>query len=397
MTAIAWPAGGIRARISGRARLAITTGALGAAAAFVYWLLGPTEPGGSVYVPLADAFLHGQLWIPDRPWLELVPLAHGSIEQYVPLPPAPALTLVPFVAAMGPRDWSTEIAPNAPAAIVGGLNVALVYLLAHRLGAARAAAWIAVAFATATHLWVAGNGGPHHYAQVVGVAFTLVALLLAASQRWPVLAGLAIGLAAASRLPMGLTLPLVLYLYGRPSRRYALVLAGLALPALVLAWYNLARFGSPMDFGYAHIPSGDDGLVTDERWFADGILSLTYIPRSLGAALFGGLSLGWPFVTPNLGALSLLLTAPVVFLAARARGRLAVVASVTVALVLLPDLAHGSWGFSQWGYRFVLDAMPAIVVLLAFAYRRGVDWWLIGATAIGASWNLAGFAWAAAH
>lgn len=368
-------------------------------AGVVYWILGPTGTGGGVYVPLADAFLHGRLWIEDRPWLELVPVSAGSLEQYVPLPPAPALTLIPVVAVTGSQPWSAELAPNAAAAFIGGANVGLVYLLAQRLGARDwPLALITVGFATSTHLWVAGNGGPHHYAQLVGVLFTLLALYAAVAGRLPVLAGLAVGLAAASRLPMGLVLPLVLWLYGtRPNRSHALVLAGLALPAIAVAWYNLARFGSPFDFGYARIPFGDEGaLVTDEPWFADGILSLSYIPRSLGWALFGGLSLQPPFVTPSLSGLSLLLTAPLVFLAARARGHLAVVAVVVVTLVMLPNLAHGSWGFAQWGYRFILDAMPVIIVLLAIAYRRRPAGWLLpAAVAVGAAWNLAGFAWAA--
>lgn len=126
----------------------------------VYWLLGPTGSGGSVYGPLAEALLDGRLWILDRPWLELVPVTPGALEQYVPLPPAPALTLLPAVAVLGP-----DIAPNIPAALVGGLNVGLVYMLAQRFASGTAAAVaIALAFAGATHLWVAGNGGPHHYA-----------------------------------------------------------------------------------------------------------------------------------------------------------------------------------------------------------------------------------------
>lgn len=365
------------------------------AAGTLYWILGPSAPGTLVYVPLADAFLHGRLWIEDRPWLELIPVAPGAIGQYVPLPPAPALTLVPVVAVVGSQPWASELAPNGPAAFVGGANVGLVYLLVHRLGVrGLGLALITAGFATSTHLWVAGNGGPHHYAQLVGVLFTLLALYAGVAHRMPVLAGLTVGLAAASRLPMGLALPLVLFLYGsRPNRAHAWVLVGLALPILAVAWYNVARFGSPLDFGYARIPSRD-GLVTDEPWYADGILSLSYIPRSLGWALFGGLSVEPPFIHPSLGGTSLLLTAPIVFLAVRARGPLAAVAGLTVALILLPDLAHGAWGFAQWGYRFVLDAMPVIWVLLAIV-RRPAGRLLPAAVVLGAGVNLWGFAWAA--
>ncbi len=293
----------------------------------VYLLTGPTSPGGDSFVPLADAFLHGHLWIaPDRPWLELVPRPDGS--QYSPFPPVPAFVLMPIVAITGSQPWYSEVPSNLTCAVLGAVNVALAYGLLRRIGTAPAPRVVlTIGFAFTTHWWVAGMAGTHLWAQVVATFFLLLALHAGIRRRWPLAAGLALGLAAGSRLPTGFALPLFAALYAipgrwRPTRAHLSLAIGLAVPALIIVWYNLARFGSPLDFGYAHIPSGETGLVTDEPWFRYGLISPLYIPRELYAILLQ--SFEWrdtaPFLIPASTGLALTLSAPFLFWAVRARG-----------------------------------------------------------------------------
>ncbi len=348
--------------------------ALPIVAAVVYFFSGPMSSGTDVYVPLADALLHGRFTIDGRSWLELVPT--GGSGWLVPFPPAPALTLMPIVAVMGSQPWNTELPSNVMSSLLGGANVALAWTMLSAWGVSvKPRLWLVVAFAFTTHWWVAGMGGTHHYAQVCGVFFTLVALNLAIRRKWPWVAGLMLGLAAASRLPMGLALPVLLGFYGyRPTWAQLRVLVGVAIPALLVAAYNVARFGSPADFGYARIPSGS-GLVTDEPWFRDGIVSVTHIPRHLYAIFFQ--SFDWvdqgPFLRPSWSGTALTFTAPFLFWVVAARGRLAIGLGAAIALVLLPDVMHGSWGFAQFGYRFVLDAMPLLLLLLGLVWRDRIS------------------------
>ena len=329
---------------------------LGVGAAVLYWLTGPGGSGGDAYVPLASAMLQGHLWIGPHSWMELVPTADPQ-HWYVPFPPGPVLTLLPIVV------FIPDLAPNVMSSIIGGANVALVCLLLRGWGCSlRTTLWLSMAFALTVHWWVAGMAGTHHYAQVCGVFFTLGALNLAIRKRWPLAAGLLIGLAAASRLPMGLAAPALLVLYGwRPRREHLLLVAGIVSVAVPLVAYNVARFGDPLQFGYGLIPS-NGGPITNEWWYADGILSASYIPRSLWWMLLAGYSTG-------ISGASVTVTAPFLFWAIQARGRVAMVIGLTVVLVMLPNLAHGAWGFAQFGYRFILDAVPLLLLLIGGAYR----------------------------
>jgi hypothetical protein len=355
-----------------------------------YWFTGPHGAGGDQFVPLADAFLHGRLSIPvDRSWMELVPVPDGSGAQYSPFPPVPALTLMPIVAALGLFPGVGELSGNVMSAVVGAVNVALAWYLLMAIGVRlgpRLA--IAIGFAFTTHWWVAGMAGTHHYAQVVASSFLLLALNLAVRRRLPALVGLTLGLAAGSRLPTGLALPLMLAFFAdrwRPARAHGELLLGLAVPALLFAAYNIARFASPLDSGYVHIPSGEFGLVTDEPWFRHGLLSPLYIPRHLYAIFLQPPLLvdAFPYLKPSLTGLSLILTAPFLFWAVKARGPLVAITWLSVGLVMLPDLMHGSWGFSQFGYRFILDAVPLLLLLLGWGYRERASWSLVAAVAVG--------------
>ncbi len=365
---------------------------LGILALVVYWVTGPRAVG-DMWPPLAEAFLSGQLHLDlDRPWLELVPRPEGG--QYVPLPPVPALTLLPAALLTGPGTPFSELDGNVYASIVGALNVGLAYWLLLGWGVAPSPRrWLTIGFAFTTHWWVAGMGGPHHYAEICAVLFGLAALNLAVRGRHAFWAGLLLGLAAGSRLPAGLAFPALAALYARRpeggwhiGREQVRLVAGVAIPALLLAAYNIARFGSPIDFGYAHIPYGDEGLlITDEPFFSEGLMSVSYIPRHLKVMFLDGFRIVGeaPYLQPSLSGASLVLTAPFLFLAVLARGRMVPWLWLSVALVLLPDLMWGTWGFAQFGYRRILDALPLLLLLLGLAYRDRNDWILRSLVIVG--------------
>ncbi|MFI5254593.1 MAG: hypothetical protein ACHQ15_03970, partial [Candidatus Limnocylindrales bacterium] len=202
----------------------------------------------------------------------------------------------------------------------------------------------------------------------------------------PVLAGVLLGCAAASRLPVGLTLPLYLALFAGLTvppwlrwpdragvRAAGLVLLGLAVPAVLVALYNMARFGSPFDFGYEKI-----GGVLTEPWYAQGILSLTYIPRHIEAIFFRGFDYVegvFPWFRPNWMGLAITFSTPIYFWLVNLRraSPFVVYGVVAVLLALIPIVTHGNVGEAQFGYRFSLDVAPILFLLLGLVFRESIS------------------------
>ena len=377
--ASAWTAriDGLATRLAARPLIAFL--AIAAAGAMLYEFTVPERVSLDAFVPLADAFLHGRLHVAEpMPWIEHVDRAGGG--WFVPYPPMPAITVLPFVAIFG-KGFDQGIA----SALIGGLNAAILWTL---LGKMRVASLprlaLTLAFAVGSvHWWAAGLGTSWLFAGVNGVFFALLALWLALDRRWPLVAGALLGCAAASRLPVGLTAPLYLALFAglatapylrRPDRAgvraAGLFLAGVAVPAMLVALYNVGRFGSPFDFGYEKI-----GGVLEEPWYRQGILSLAYIPRHIEAIFFRGFDLVdgvFPYFRPNWMGLALTFSTPIYFWLVNLRRdhTFAIYGSLAVVLALVPIVTHGNVGEAQFGYRFSLDVAPILFLLLGLVFRE---------------------------
>ncbi len=375
--------------------------ALGVAACLLYLLLGFGKAGTDSHYLFAQAFLDGRLYIEgDYTWLELVPRAAGG--WYTPFPPLLSVGLVPF-AALG-----IDVDTNHIAAVMGGASVALMWAMLGRLRVApRTQLVLTVVWAIGSELlWVAGEGGQHLAPQVTAAALLLAAITLGLGRRWPFLAGLLLAAAAAARLPVGLALPLILWLYRPPyllrrgpgDRALIAVFAGMFVPLVLVALYNLARFGDPLEFGYGLIRNVWGESVLDEPWYHDGIVSLSYLPGGVYAMLLRGLEFQdeFPWVYGSIAGASVLLTMPVLWWVVEARGQLAVVAGITAVLVMVPNILHGNPGFSQIGYRYILDALPLLWLLLALAFRISIPRAAAAALAAGVLLNgwLAAVFWA---
>jgi hypothetical protein len=328
---------------------------------------------------LADAFLHGRIWLAEAPsWLnELIPAGPGR--WYVPYPPMPAVLALPFVALFG-----TGFPAQVYSSIYAGLAIGLLYLLLGRLGLrVRDRLALSAVFAFGTVFWFTAIGGSAWYfAHVAAVLLLLAAVLVAIDGRPAWLAGLLLGLATLSRLPVGLALPFVLAAQlgfptrlpaaerGRVVRTVITFGLGLAVPAAVYVAYNLVRWGTITDQGYVLIP----GVLDDPIYVKHGILSIWYIPRNLYAILFRS----WnyvddpPWLQPSWWGLSIFLTTPLFLwlFKARLRDPRVLWSVIATALISVPILMHGNVGITQFGYRFSLDFQVLLFVILATVIAR---------------------------
>ena len=327
----------------------------------------------------AAAWLAGELTVPlASGFAELVPVTDPT-QGAVAYPPAPSLLALPFVAAGVPTELAARL-------LALGLFVVICTASLRFLA-------VGVTIAAGSGLWfLAAVPSSWYLAQLAGLAFGLGALLV--GPRRPLLGGLLLGIATASRLPLGLGVAILLGadLLRTSTPRRSLLLALLGGLPVALAWgaLNVARFGDPFDNGYARIPG-----VIAEPWFADGIASLAYLPRSLEALLLRLPGSDGSMLVPDLGGMAVWIVAPALLLLPLALRRTrpsgaTLIAIVATVAALLPGLLHGSWGFTQFGYRFAYDALPGFLLLALAAApqldrRRAL---VIAALVIGVALNL---------
>ncbi len=318
------------------------------------------------YGRLADAFLHGRWWLTEAPpWLnELLPCGAGRF--CVVYPPLPAILSLPFV-----PFFSTAVAQVVASRIAGGASAGLLYYGLRAYGAPRTyalAGALLSAFGT-TLFFSSVDGRAWFAAHSASMLFLSLAFAVAARGGNALAVGALIGISALARLPVALAAPALALLCARRGgtgygRSLAGVLAGGAPFAIVYVGYNLLRWGTPLDDGYARLTQGD-------VFFNHGLFSPLYLLRQLQAIFLEPPDLipGTPFfLRPRFIGMSLFLTTPAflwMFLALREVRRDVVVAATGAAalLALLPDVFHGTVGFQQFGYRFSIDAQPFLVAL----------------------------------
>jgi len=350
------------------------------------------------YGRLAQAFLAGRWWLLEAPpWLnELLPCGDGR--WCVAYPPLPAILTVPLAAFL-----PTDLAQVLVSRLGAGISAGVLYLALRAFGAPRlvAIAGCALSAFGTTLFFSSVDGRAWFDAHAVAMPFLSAAFLFAARGDRAWLMGAMIGLATLSRLPVAAATPALVYLFARRAempyvRALAWTVAGGAPFGAVYVAYNLMRWGTPLDAGYAALAVGD-------VFFTRGVFSLFYIPRHLYAIFIEPPQFVddtvW-FLRPGIKGMSLFLTTPAfvwAFAGLRHLRRDPAIASVAAAalLALIPDVVHGTVGFAQFGYRFSIDAQPFLVALAlagdartAEGWRPRPSWLFIAATGLSIAINL---------
>lgn len=327
---------------------------------------------------------------------------------YVSFPPFPAILFLPFVAIWGLRFndvlFTVLLAPLGPILLFWTLE-----RLRQRGDSARS---------TIDNLWLTlffGVGTVYFYASVLGqvwytahiVAMILCGLFVYASLdlRHPMLAGVALGALVLTRPQMGFW---GIFFLGELDRKYSfinkkwlrpLVQVGIpvALFGIVGAWFNWARFHSVSEFGHYYL-----NVRWTDRIQRYGLFNYAFLSRNLAAAftLTPKLIAKRPFIQIPWHGLSVLITSPalIYLLWPKRTGGLHRVLWLTAIPIALLGFLYQNDGWVQFGYRFILDFLFALVMLLAVG-GRPISWqWkllivigigvnLFGAITFGRAWQ----------
>jgi hypothetical protein len=402
---------------------AIVVGATLVVLSFAVYLLsarGFDATRGDLFY-LADAFLHGRTWLTFAlgPY-DIVPA--GPDRVYVPFAPFPAIVLMPLVAIVGPEraDLWEPIVNSALAAA----DVWLAFWLARRVGVRSLvdSAFLAIFLGFSTQIWwVTTRGGVWHTGHLIAVFLTLAALIEVFGRRRPLLLGLLAGAAFLTRAPLAFAIPFYLAVvrpravhrtelgasgwrdwHTWPIEGWITLLIAVAPSVAFFLFYNQARFGSPLESGYA--------LATLPPWLAQiraqGLFSIDHLGMNLDYLFthLPSLIRDPPFFQPDGLGMSIFITSPALLRAVRApfrdpaTGPLAWGLAATALLTIIPNLLYYGGGWLQYGYRYALDSIPFVLALAAMAtMHHGFGWKWRALTVFGVIVGLGSVYWAYPH
>lgn len=328
----------------------------------------PGETPYNYFTRLSHQFISGKLYLVENPpWLnELIPV---DGKYYVALPPMPAILMMPFVFILG-NNFSETIF----SIILGGINTTLVYLLIKKLRFSRELPiFIAIFFAFGTnHYFLSSIGSAWYLSHIVALFFLLLALIETFTKTRLILIGLLLGASFWARTSVAFTIPFFyIYLYRKfwpPNKEkvlnFCLLNFGLVFFILLDFLYNFLRFGNFSPLTPYHLIQN-----VDKNTVVNGVyMSIKYIPRHIDAILFQLPKIidHPPFFIPSLYSTALWFTSPLLlFLFKAKRSLLMLSCYFAIIPTLFIIMQWAGVGFSQFGYRFALDFIPFLLILVA--------------------------------
>lgn len=305
---------------------------------------------------------------------------------YAPWGALSALFLIPMQILKG------RFVPSAYLSFFfGSLNTCIVWLLARRIRqeyfpALRTmdiyAVTILYAFGTA-NFYVGTLGSVWHVDQMVSTFFGNLGVYSIFKQKrnirdyvlssWSIM----VTLVGRATLSMLLILPVLFFLRDYVQKRKFIILgAKIFGPAIVACislffWYNYARFGNILEYGYRYIHEAPNLEAIRLR---NGAMSLVNLPTnvwymvaevpkiSLDPVLHMDINLKGNsifFLTPSF--LAIFLASPLTLFSG--------ILWITVIATLLPSLMIYSTGWMQFGYRYSLDITMLLVILSLFGLK----------------------------
>ena len=330
------------------------------------------------YVYLAESFIEGRVHLEGRP-----PSAEENDWTFyegqwsISFPPIPAVLMMPFVAF-----WGIGFNDVIFTLLVGALNVAIFYELLPLVGkrlkrpivinsAARIGLTLTFGFGT-VHWWLSVNGQVWFTAQIVATTFLLLALAESFGKARPFWVTSYLGLAALARPPLLFALPAFIWLLRRDRswKQLAWGALPLALIGLGMGWYNYLRFDNPFELGYRYMRL--EQLLVD-RMAETGSFSLVDLRDNIYHAFLNlpELRPRWPYLVMDGWGMSLFLSTPVLIYAFLAPWKEITARTIALAaiLVAIPNLLYYNTGYLQAGYRYALDFLPFLLLLVVLGMR----------------------------
>src|SRR3989339_455132 len=329
------------------------------------------------YLYLSKSLIHGCVDIPDLPVFY-----HDKLEfngkTYIPFPPGASLVLIPFILL------KESITQQQVSILIGSLDILLIYLLLLNFTNKKNAIILSIFLGLGTSFfWSAVVGTTWFFAHVVSIFFITISLILHFNKKH-FLSGIFFALAALTRIPM--VLAGIFYLLQLLKRKkdfiYFLIGAFIFIP--ILFFYNWARFGNFLKTGYneVYLQYANSNYPYTIRQIINpkstlyGYFDIKNIPMHLYTFFImpPDINISGRIVKeikPSPFGMGILFTSPLLFIALKPKFKkgLELNSIITALIVAVPSFLHIMQGWVQFGYRFVLDYVVLLMIILALRFK----------------------------
>jgi hypothetical protein len=244
------------------------------------------------------------------------------------------------------------------------------------------AALFALIYAFGTEIWPVASRLLWQHGPSLLFLSAALACILAKDRRWTPLSGFFLGMAVWTR-PANIVFaaPIALYLLLHERRRIWAFLALAAIPALLMAWYSHAYWGTITALGQGHRPGAQHGIhhTGFQTPLLTGLSGVLLSPaRGLfiftPVFLFSFGFLLWVFIAPLRRLLAVgwaysptASTSPPTTPNQRVYPYLAIAA---LADIILFARWNVWWGGHSFGYRMLIETAPILIIFLMEAWQR---------------------------
>jgi len=347
------------------------------------WMNSFNTPFKNYWNWLADAFLHGRLYLIDPPSIGDMTYHAGRL--YIPIPPLPAIIITPFVAIWGQDGFNTTLF----SVILSSGVSALLFLCLEEL---RQLSWIKLSrsgifwmvalFSFGTvELWLSISSVVWYFSQICTIFFVALSFFFAIKKYPSWLTGIALAMAVMGRpnvfvlwpALVGITLSLQeTHADGFSLKRMTRWAAWSALPVVISVWlllyYNFLRFGSFLDFGYVNI---NGSMYVMENVKKYGMFNPHFIPSNFNAMFLSipAILEKCKYFFPRGNGLSLIFSSPALIYAIR-RFKFSWWLQgcwISILLSLGMLLMYHNNGAVQIAYRYVMDFLIPLILVMSFS------------------------------
>lgn len=348
-------------------------------------------------VLLANAFLSKHIALPINSELPLGDISDYYYNFYLYFGPLPSIVLMPFVLVFG---------KTFPQAIIGIVSLVLSFFAIYKISRRfkfniTDSLWLSMFFVFSTVLLASSLINITAYqVGVMSVPFVLFALYEYFTKRRFLIIGLLIGLAIFTRVFLLLTVAFFIAEFIQKhfsKRELVLFLIPVIFFTSVYGLYNQRRFHSFFETGIKYSINLRSFPLDSNLQY--GMFNPIHIPANLYSLFImppdpllqnsTGFTLKFPYLKVNPWGLSIWYTSPlfVILFYKFKKNKYSISLLITIFSLLIPLLMFYSIGFSQYGYRYTLDFLPFLFLLLLLSLNQKLSKVEIGLIIIGVLFN----------